>query len=93
MENLQVKCESIKRNDVPNILKETANAPCKKQNEREWGTIIIIMLLFNHKHTSKAKKNTFVNYMGAAVCDTISGDPVVFTNKDRNQFINTKRNK
>ena len=55
MENLQVKCESIKRNDVPNILKETANAPCKKQNKWERGTIITA-LLFNHNHTSKAKE-------------------------------------
>ena len=26
-ENLHVKCESMKRNEVPNMLKETATAP------------------------------------------------------------------
>lgn len=31
MENLQVKWESIKRNDVPNMLNETAKAPCSER--------------------------------------------------------------
>ena len=30
-ENLQVKWELIKRNDVPNMLNETAKAPCSER--------------------------------------------------------------